>query len=301
MSVSSIIGGGIRLVQTQPRAVTIWIAVHVVFAIGFMLVLMPMMASVMALQSQMTANAAAGINTPPVFPSGFFGAIFLAEFLFAVLIAIIFAAAVRAVARPVGDKFAYLRIGMDELRLIGLGFIFIIAAIGAEILAVILLMLIGGLFGLMLGKTAGVAVAVIFGIALFLGAIYAQVRLSLAGALTVIRGRIVIADAWRVTKGKFWMLFGAYFLMALVYLILTIVIMAITNFSFLAAYFSLNQQAIAAAGEAQAAKFAAGLSFGWIIQMAITAILGIAMWAVTFGAIATAAVELGGALEAIET
>jgi hypothetical protein len=300
MSVSSIIGGGIRLVRTQPRTVVIWSAIHVVFLIGFMLALMPMMGSMMALQGQMAANTAAGITTPPIFPSGFFGALFIVEILFAALMAIIFAAAVRAVARPVGDRFAYLRVGMDELRLIGLGFIFIIAAIGAEILAVIILMLIGGLFGLMLGKTAGIAVAVIFGIVLFLGAIYAQVRLSLAGALTVIKGRIVIADAWRATKGQFWTLFSAYFLMALAYFIFTIGVIAITNFAFLAAYFSLNQQAIAAAGEAQAAKFAAGVSLGWIVQMAITAIVSVAMWAVTFGAIGTAAIELGSAVEPIE-
>ena len=38
------------------------------------------------------------------------------------------------------------------------------------------------------------------------------VKLSLSFPLTLLRRRFVIGEAWTLTKGRFWTLFGAYFM-----------------------------------------------------------------------------------------
>ena len=139
MSVSSIIGGGIRLVRTQPRVVAIWGALYLVVMVVMVAALFPAMAPLAEAQRQAMANRAAGIATPPVFHGEVFAMIFLFELIFFFFMIILFAAAVRAVVQPVGDRFAYLRIGMDELRLLGLIVIFVVAGFLVEVLAVLLL------------------------------------------------------------------------------------------------------------------------------------------------------------------
>jgi hypothetical protein len=292
MSVSSIIGGGIRFVRTQPRVIAIWGGLYFAVVGVCMAIFMPAAASMMEFQRQAAANAAMGIKTPPVFPAGMFAGIFLFELIFFLLMIVMFAAAVRAVVRPTGDRFAYIRVGMDELRLIGLGVIFVVAAIVAELLAILLLVLIGVILSFVVGKIAGTIVAVVLGLVLFGAAIYAQIRLSLAGAFTVMQRRIVIKDAWRATKGQFWTLLGVYFLIALTFFIATILIVAVTNPHLLSAYASLDPQAMNVAVQEQIARQTAGLSVGLIIQMVIGAVLGTVMMAVVFGAVAAAALEL---------
>ena len=294
MSVGSMIGGGIRLVRTQPQIVAIWAALYLLMGVVGLIAMRPWMTSMMAFQQQAAANAAAGIRTPPVFPADLFGQLFVIELLVGILSVIAFAAVVRATVRPVGDRFAYLRIGMDELRLVGLGILVLIAAFVAELVAILGLALIGGLIGVVAGKTVAIGIVAVLAFALVGAAIYAEVRISLAGALTVMRGRIVIKDAWRATKGRFWTLFGAYLLMSLAFAVAGVVVLAVTNPHLMVAYASFDQQAMTAAAQEQMARQSAGLSAAMIVQMAVGAVLIVVMGAVTFGAVATAALELGG-------
>jgi hypothetical protein len=178
MSLGSIIRGGIRLVRTQPQIVAAWGAIYFAATIVAMMVMRPWVADITTYQQQ----AAAGVTAQPVLPSGFLGQVLLLQLIFLVGLAVAFAAVVRAVARPSRDRFAYLRIGMDELRLIGLGLLLAIAALIAESVAVVAVILIGVLISLVAGQTAAAVIAVLLMIALFCGAIYVNVRLSLADA-----------------------------------------------------------------------------------------------------------------------
>jgi hypothetical protein len=295
MSVRSIVGGGVRLVRTQPQTVSIWAALYLAAMTVGMVVMRPWTAAMLAFQQQASANAAAGIKTPPAFPAEWFGLLFLCNLVFLVLLVIAFAAVVRAIARPAGDRFAYLRLGMDELRLIGLGIVLAVAAVVAETIAILALVLVGVVVGLVAGKAVAAIIVAVLVIALLFGAIYVEVRLSLAGALTVMRGRIVIRDAWRTTRGHFWTLFGVFALLAVMFTVVTIIVIALTNPHLLAAYASFNPQTMAAAGQEQIARQGAGLSAGMIVQLVISAITGALMGAVGCGAIATAALELSDA------
>ncbi len=294
MSVTSIIGGGVRLVRTQPKTVAIWAALYgVVMAVG-MVVMRPMTATMLALQQQAAADAAAGVTSAPAIPPGWFGILFLFELLFCVLAVIAFAAVVRAVSNPTGDRFAYLRLGMDELRLIGLGVMLVIAAFIAEAIGILAVALVGVIAGTIMGQAATIVVITIAGLALLCGAIYAQVRLSLSGALTVLRGKIVIRDAWRITRGHFWTLFGVFTLLTAIFVVMTVVLIALTNPQLLAAYASLDQQATIAAAQQQIARQGAGFTLGMIVQLVMGAIVGTVAGAIGCGAIATAALQLGG-------
>ncbi len=288
MSVSSIIGGGIRLIQRQPQVVAIWAAIYVVVITLGVIAMQTFMSSMMAVHRPAAVVIAAGIQTPTVFPATQFGTIAIIELAFLALGIIAFAAVVRAVARPGGDRFAYLRIGMDELRLLGLGVLLLLMIFVGEFIAIAIVAAASGIFAAIGAGFVGA----IFGIALFCASIYAQVRISLAGAMTVIEGRIVIKDAWRATKGHFWTLFGAYLVMTLVYLVVTVIILVITSPQLVAAYASLNPQTIQAAVQSQYAS--QGVSLTRILSLVVSAVLAVPMGIVLCGGIATAAVELGG-------
>ncbi len=293
MSVGSFIGGGTSFLRNNLRIVAIWAALYlvtIIAAIGFM---RPAFGSIMDFQRQMALRKSMGVTGPPVFPANMFGTLFLVEIIALLVMLVAFAAVVRAAARAENEGFAYIRVGMDELRLLGLTIIIILLAIVAEIVAVLVLGILGGVLGAMLGAKAGIGVAALLTVALFCGAIYAQVRLSLAGVLTVIQHRIVIKDAWRATKGQFWSLFLAYLVMGLIYLAVSVVILAITSPGLLTAYASFDPRALQAAGQAQLAQ-TAGFSIVYMLKMLLGAIIIIPWSVILIAGMTTVAQDLSG-------
>lgn len=297
MSVASIIGGGIGLVRKQPGIVAVWALLYVLVGAIGVIAMQPFMAAMLGFQQQVAANTAAGIQTPPPFPTDMFGMMFLWELVAFLLMIVGFAAVVRATVRPGPDRFAHLRLGMDELRLLGLGVLFAVAAFVIELIAMLLLVLIGMVVGAALGKPAGFAIGGILALALIVGAIYLEVRISLAPVFTVLQRRIVIGPAWRATRGRFWMLFGVYALWTLAFVAVSILFFALFNPHLLTAYISMNQQATAAAVREQFARQAAGFSPGLLIQMVVGAIVFVGMGAAAIASMATAAIELDGTKE----
>lgn len=286
MSAGSIIGGGIRVLREQPRIVATWAAIYLaVTAIG-MIVMQPWTSAMAGWQQQVMQA-----ETPPALPAGSVGLFVLLYLALLILAVIAFAAVVRAVVRPMGDRFAYLRLGKDELRLIGLGFILLIAFFLLEIVAILAVVLLSGLVALVAGHGAAAVVAGILLIAVLCGIIYVQVRVSLAGALTVMRGRIAIRDAWRVTQGRFWTLFGAFVLLGIMFVGVTIITIALTSPGLLTVYLSFDQEAIAAIAQEQIARQAAGLTAGMVIQIVVSTLATTVAGVIACGAVATAALE----------
>lgn len=288
MNTGSIIAGGFRLVREQPRSVALWTLLLIVAFGPFVLLMSPLYGEL----AQQQAAAMAGGAVTPGFHGRMIAWILLLDVAVLVLYIVIFAAAVRAVARTPGHRIGYLRIGMDEVRLLGLGLILLGALIVAEIVSVLFIILVSVVFGLLIGKAALVPIMACFGFMLFCALVYAEVRLSLAGALTVLHGRIVVKDAWRLTKGCFWRLFGAYLVLSIIFVFVTLVLLAIFSPHLLAAYFAFDQTALLAASQEQAARFASHPLLAILPQVLIgSAVTGV-MLAVSFGAVATAAIEL---------
>ncbi len=281
LSVGRILEGAFGLVREQFVAVAVWIGIYLVCNIAFMLTMGGMFAAAM--------NPAAAAD-----PGAMFGAmlpIFAMIPVFLLIATVLYAAAMRAVLRPDAGGLAFLRLGMDELRLIALCIIF---AIVGMILVFGVSMVFGLVsVGIMAGTEAGmgsVLVSLLLMIAVFAIFIFFIVRFSLAFPLTLYRGKIVIGEAWTLSRGRFWSLFGAAFVVTLILMILNIAVSAFTMGSY---FFDLmsaagNPEAAALAAEAQAQTYA---QFGTVMILsslgsAIVAGLGVAL---TGGSVATAA------------
>jgi hypothetical protein len=144
-----------------------------------------------------------------------------------VLNAVLYAAMNRAVLKPDESRFGYLRLAADELRQLGLFAVFF----GLGIIAYALIIIVSAVLIVIIGLATGDAGAgaMGLGLAILLPAvicvfIFVAVRLSLASPLTFDTRRIDPMSAWRMTRGRFWPLLGAYliaFLLSALVVLLT--------------------------------------------------------------------------------
>lgn len=134
--------------------------------------------------------------------------------LFAGLVIVIFGAVLstailRVRLKPGPQPWGGLQLGGDELRLLG-----------AAALCVVAVMVLEAGVGLAMGLVADIgappAAALIPGALLILAV---QVRLSLAGVVSQVEGRVDLGRAVRLTRRQFWRLLGAYVLLAAIALV----------------------------------------------------------------------------------
>jgi hypothetical protein len=219
-SVGSIVGGGFRLIRERPVAVAIWAVLYAVVGFATQIVVMRMMTvpgSVLTTRTE---------EPDPQAVLGMFGS-FAPIYLLAVLLGIVLAcAAYRAVLRPSEGGIGFLRIGMDELRMLGLLIIFIVAAIIGTIVFTLLLAMVAGALMLAAGSNsmAAIGLGFLLYLAVFCVVIWVYVRLSLIFSLTFARRRISIDGAWSLTRGRFWTLFGAYFVIGVIVFVVAIAV-----------------------------------------------------------------------------
>ena len=204
VTVGSILGGTFRFIGDNVRAILAWSAILFVMTLVSMMLMRPLYeAQIAALQ-----QAAATPASPPV------GLFLLGLPLGLVVLVMLGAAAFRAVLFPEQARFAYLRLGMDELRLLGTALILII---GFYIAMLVVGIGAGLLFGLLtvLGGSA-ILGAVLMGLVIIGFSAWLMVRFALAGPLTILQRKVVIGPAWRLSRGHFWQLLGAYIVVMLI-------------------------------------------------------------------------------------
>ena len=293
MTVESILAGGFGLLKRHPRAIACWAILYLLFAAASYLIVRPMLGPIMEMQQAMMAAQASGQDPAqvvvPAFPSGFVGALLFIYAGLALVSAMIFAAAVRTVASGEESALGNLRLGWDELRLIGLALIFIVGfSVAFTIIAILASIAIAALGAVSVALAVLVAIPTF--IALFCATIYVEVRLSLAGAMTVLERRIVLTDAWRATKGRFWTLFAAYFILWLIMFVLYLVVITITTPWIFSGFTS--PEAMQAEMQQQFAAQMEGLSVMQIIMWLVGAVVFTGLMAVFSGAVATAALSV---------
>jgi len=198
---------GFRLTRENPRAFAVWVGASFCFSVLAIIVDAIMPAGVR--QGLQTLNADQTLS-----PTQLLDTLILAApvLIFAMAVMSITAAAVyRLIFRHDDARFGYLRLGADELRLIGLsviGFVLTIGlVVGVSMVGGIALAIISLAFPAA-AQAMSVPTAII---CLFIvGAIL--VRLSLAPVATFAERRITIFESWSLTRGHFWPLLGAYVL-----------------------------------------------------------------------------------------
>ncbi len=119
------------------------------------------------------------------------------------------AAVYRLMLRDGDSRFAYLRLGPDELRLTALRLIYLVLAvllISVVQFAIVLLAIVASAFGQgPMVFVASVGELVTVGVV-----VTVAVRMSLASVITFQTGRLAIFESWEATRGQFWSLLGVY-------------------------------------------------------------------------------------------
>lgn len=198
---------GFRLVRQKPRVILAWAAFS--FAASMLGAAITL---IMPQEARTALESLASDDTPD--PGALVQALTAVSpiLLMGLLVQRMLDAAVyRVMLRPEDGRFAYLRLGGDELRLTALRLVYLMLAvlfIAIVQFGIALLAFAASVFGQRAMLFVGaIAELVSWGAVLVLA-----VRLSLASVITFDRGKLSILESWEATRGRFWPLFGAYVL-----------------------------------------------------------------------------------------
>jgi hypothetical protein len=196
---------GFRLTRENPRAFGAWVGATLLVNILGPVISVMMPASVRHGLETINAN-----ETPTA--RQFLDALIVISpvLILGLAIQCIMAAAVyRLIFRHDDTRFGYLRLGADELRLMGLTLIYILLFM---VLVVGVTMISAILFAV--ASVAGQGFANFVGMITWLASvgvvIYVLVRLSLAPVATFAERRLALFESWSLTRGQFWKLLGTY-------------------------------------------------------------------------------------------
>jgi len=128
--------------------------------------------------------------------------------------------------RYIRDEGFSLRISGDEGRLFVVGLLWILTLIGLYLAIAIVVGAVGGGLAAALGESAVFIVIplVIAGVA---GFVWVVVRLSPASAMTIRDRKITFTSAFQASKGRFWQMFFAFIIMAIIAYIVSLVLQLI--------------------------------------------------------------------------
>lgn len=219
---------GFRVVRAHPKAAVVWGGVHLAIQVVFAaLIAATIGPALMQLQAMGPAAKRDPAQTAALL--GHMAPVYLIlGVFFLVFYPVLIAAMNRVVLRPSEGRFAYLRLGRDELRMLGLLLMFIGLAIGAEVAAAIIGVIIEVVLTLVFKAQARMAILPL--VAAFLCAwVFVSVRLSLAFSQTFATGRISLFRSWSTTSGQFWPMLGAYVL-ALVFVVILYIVAYLAMF-----------------------------------------------------------------------
>jgi hypothetical protein len=123
-----------------------------------------------------------------------------------------------------GGGFLGLTFDADTWRVYGIYWVWLIAfIIGVIVFALALGLIIGGL-GAAIGSDSPILIVPI--LLTFIVPIYISVRLAPAAAASVAQRKFSFFDAWKVSRERFWALFGAFLLLWIVYVVAILIVSA---------------------------------------------------------------------------
>jgi hypothetical protein len=191
---------GFRVTQREPRAILLWSLLHT-FPLIFVLIFAgPQMVQVVSLMVQMRETDPSTMDWQAIGQANATLSLWTAPTALA-LSAMIKAAAARAVLTPDDNRFGYLRLGMDEVRVFGVN----------VVMALMFGALAGVVFLLPLSAAATPILALPALLAMMGGVVvlvWLALRLSLAVPLTVAEKRFAPFASFPLTKGRLRPLMG---------------------------------------------------------------------------------------------
>lgn len=222
---------GFRLVRRNPLALVAWTLLYAVLTLTALFSLANMIGPLEAWSAQ--AEAMESVEQPSLEQvmalMSQFGAI-MAQVAWLLPVSLVIgamlgAAVARGVLTPSRDRFGYLRLGMDEVRVL------VVTLVLGLLLGLVMFVAFMALGLLIAAAQAGggggtAAIAGILGfIAIVCGLIWLSVRLSLAVPITVAEKRFAFFDSFALTKGRFWPLLG----MAVLTIVMVLVVQLLSS------------------------------------------------------------------------
>ena len=209
---------GFRMTRRSPMTVLWWALAYIVFFAGILA-----LASGPIIHMVSEMERLEGLSDPQFSDFSSLGQTYFSLFSWIMPLSLVFgavinAAVARAVLRPAQSAFGYMRLGMDEVRVLVVTLVLAIA-FG------VVMALGGTVLGFAAGfanasGTSGLWLAVILGgIALVALTIWLMVRFSLAVPIVVAERRFAFLDSFALTKGRFWSILGMAVLAAVMSLL----------------------------------------------------------------------------------
>jgi hypothetical protein len=223
-SATDVAFSGVRFVREHPRTAALWAGIHLAIAAVFG-VIMTVVAGPALMQMQ--ALAFSGARDPArtlalvhqVLPIYFliipYGLIYYP---------VLYATMSRALLRPDQERYGYLRLGMDEARQLLLLLLFVGLGFLAEIVGVIAALIPATIISLAVPAFSGLAHYLAM-LAVFAAVVFFAVRLSLASPLTFDGRKVSPFGSWKLTRGRFWKILGAYVLALALALVVGLLVM----------------------------------------------------------------------------
>lgn len=273
MDIGAIIGAGFHVIRNKPLAFMAWSLVLTLLFAGMTPLMRPMIAAQIQAMSSDSPVQVVAFGAMPVR--------LLLSFLLLFLICVgLFAASLRAVLQPERQAVFYIRVGMDELRLLTLTIVFV-AALCTTVFA--LMAALGVLIAITMGVTGASrsgALALSMGlidiVAIAAFTVFYFMRLGLSFPLTLLRGKIVIGEAWRISRGRFWSLFVASFAVLIIIFLLWMAVASIASGAYFAEFARSggNPIAMQKAAQAQIARPIRGLTGTALVIWVVGGIIG---------------------------
>lgn len=285
---------GFRIIRREPKNVAAWAVVLLVFDVVAMLGMLPFLRSAAAFQS---SGAATMTPAQGLAMLGQVGQVYLVMIPISLIMTSVLAAAVyRAVLRPQDQGFGRLKLGGDELRLFGLLLLEYVLIFAALLVVGIVIGALAGVLAAATPAAMGVraGLLVLLCVVVFCAAIWVWVRLSFAAPLTFSQGRIRLFSSWKLTRGRFWPLFGCYLLAIVFVFLIALVDLAVSG----VVAIGMNRGALAQAATAMMrpdySSYASMFTPFYVVRLLIGAAFGVVMWTVVIAAQAAAFHEITG-------
>lgn len=203
---------GFRLVRREPKVLLAWTLVYLVITLGQMVAMVANRSEIAEGLRVIEGFGSRGPQSPQDFELMFDAYGQMTQYslwvlpLSIIVGSVLSAGVARGVLFPEQNRFGFLRLGMDEVRVFAITLIIALltaAALGTA--TIIVSIMIGIAIAVAPLMWLGVFVGVLASIALF---VWLAVKWSLAVPITVSEKKIQVFASFRATKGHFWPLLG---------------------------------------------------------------------------------------------
>ncbi|WP_309628035.1 hypothetical protein [Brevundimonas sp.] len=236
-SFSDAIGAPFVLLRRRPLYLFVWGLMMMALVAAMYSLLIPLMASMVG-----SASGEEAFDTYLMESIRLQAAINGMNIVMYLVMLLTWTAAARATLAPHrGDRFLFLRLGMDEVRVA----VTVVAVFIGWYIALLVLMLLGVGMGMALwssSQATAVGVLIVYGLVVLALSIWGWLRVSLIAPASLILKRVAFVEGWALARGQMWKLFGLNLVVWLIYMVSLILIYALAGAILVGRFFGQGLQ-----------------------------------------------------------